>query len=116
VQLPTLLILVPVAIYVFSVDSMTVAVLFAIWSVIIGLSDNVLKPLLMGRGTDVPMLVIFLGAIGGFVLQGIIGLFVGAVVLSVGYTLFTSWLEEAEEEEGAEKEEDADPTAPTEFQ
>jgi predicted PurR-regulated permease PerM len=78
--------------------------------VIIGLSDSVLKPLLMGRGTDVPMLVIFLGAIGGFVLEGIIGLFVGAVVLSVGYTLFTSWLE------GAEKEEDADPTAPTEFQ
>jgi predicted PurR-regulated permease PerM len=72
--------------------------------VIIGLSDNVLKPLLMGRGTDVPMLVIFLGAIGGFVLQGIIGLFVGAVVLSVGYTLFASWLEEA------------DPTASTEFQ
>jgi predicted PurR-regulated permease PerM len=50
------------------------------------------------------MLVIFLGAIGGFVLQGIIGLFVGAVVLSVGYTLLTSWLEEA------------DPTASTEFQ
>jgi predicted PurR-regulated permease PerM len=104
VQLPTLLILVPVAIYVFSVESTVVAVFFAIWSVIIGLSDSVLKPLLMGRGTDVPMLVIFLGAIGGFVLQGIIGLFVGAVVLSVGYTLFASWLEEA------------DPTASTEFQ
>ena len=110
VQLPTLLILVPVAIYVFSVDSTTVAVLFVIWSVIIGLSDNFLKPLLMGRGSNVPTLVIFLGAIGGFVLEGIIGLFVGAVVLSVGYTLFTSWLEETE------KEEDADPTAPTEFQ
>ncbi len=113
VQLPTLLILVPVAIYVFSVDSTTVAVLFAIWSLIIGLSDNVLKPLLMGRGTDVPTLVIFLGAIGGFILEGIIGLFVGAVVLAVGYTLFTSWLEEAQKEEEAEA---ADPTAPTEFQ
>ena len=110
VQLPTLLILVPVAIYVFSVDSTAVAVLFAIWSVVIGLSDNFLKPLLMGRGTDVPTLVIFLGAIGGFVFEGIIGLFVGAVALSVGYTVFTSWLE------GAEKEENADPTAPTEFQ
>ena len=107
-------VLVPVAIYVFSVDSTTVAVLFAIWSAIIGLSDNVLNPLLMGRGTDVPTLVIFLGAIGGFVFEGIIGLFVGAVALAVGYTLFTSWLEEAEKEEEAEPA--ADPTAPTEFQ
>lgn len=108
VQLPTLLILAPVAIYVFSVNSMTVAVLFAIWSGIVGLSDNVLKPLLMGRDSGVPTLVIFLGAIGGFVLEGIIGLFVGAVALSVGYTLFTSWLEEAEKEQDA--------NAPTEFQ
>jgi predicted PurR-regulated permease PerM len=59
------------------------------------------------------MLVIFLGAIGGFVLEGIIGLFVGAVVLSVGYTLFTSWLEEEVREEDTDA---ADPTAPTEFQ
>lgn len=107
VQLPTLLVLAPVAVYVFSVSSTTVSVLFAIWAVVVGLSDNFLKPLLMGRGTDAPMLVIFVGAIGGFVLEGIIGLFVGAVVLAVGYTLFIAWLKQAAEEEQA--------TAPTEL-
>ena len=61
----------------------------------VGMSDNVLKPLLLGRGVEVPMLIIFMGAIGGFILEGIIGLFVGAVVLAVGYTLFRAWLEEA---------------------
>ena len=50
--------------------------------------------MLLGRGVDVPTLVIFMGAIGGFILQGIIGLFAGAVVLSVGYTLFKAWLED----------------------
>ena len=54
--------------------------------------DNVLKPVLLGRGAQVPIAVVFLGAIGGFVAMGIIGLFVGAVVLSVGYKLFLAWL------------------------
>jgi predicted PurR-regulated permease PerM len=58
------------------------------------MSDAFLKPLLMGRGVDVPMLVIFIGAIGGFVLSGIIGLFVGAIVFALGYKLFVLWLEE----------------------
>jgi len=56
------------------------------------MSDSFLKPLLLGRGLDVPMLVILLGAIGGMILSGIIGLFVGAVVLAVGYELFVLWL------------------------
>lgn len=97
VQLPTLLVLAPVAVYVFSTSPTTTFVLFAIWAGIVGLSDNFLKPLLMGRGIDVPMAIIFVGAIGGFVLEGIIGLFVGAVVLAVGYTVFTAWLKDAEE-------------------
>ena len=57
------------------------------------LSDNFLKPMLMGRGASVPVLVIFMGAIGGFMLEGIIGLFTGAVVLALGYTLFRAWRE-----------------------
>ena len=96
VQIPTLLILGPIIVYVFATSSTVVAVLFAIWSTAVGLSDNVLKPLLLGRGTDVPMLVIFMGAIGGFVHAGIVGLFVGAVVLAVGYTLFKAWLEDVQ--------------------
>ena len=61
---------------------------------LIGFSDNVLKPLLMGKGAKVPMLVIFFGAIGGFIFSGLIGLFTGAVVLSIGYKLMVQWIEE----------------------
>ena len=94
VQIPTLVLLVPIAVYVFYTSSTIVAVLFLIWVVVVGSSDNVLKPILLGRGVDVPMVVIFVGAIGGFVLNGIIGLFVGAVLLAVGYTLLTAWVAE----------------------
>lgn len=88
------LILVPAVIYVFATASTTTAVIFLIWCIIVGLLDNILKPLLLGRGVAVPMVVIFLGAFGGMFAMGIIGLFVGAVVLSVGYKLFLAWLEE----------------------
>jgi predicted PurR-regulated permease PerM len=52
--------------------------------------------MLLGRGVDVPMLVIFVGAIGGFLSSGIIGLFLGAVVLALGYKLFLVWLQQEE--------------------
>jgi predicted PurR-regulated permease PerM len=91
-QVPTILVLGPIMLYVFSVEATLPAVLFMIWGLLVGFSDNVLKPLLLGRGLDVPMLVILMGAIGGMIFSGIIGLFVGAVVLSVGYRLFTAWL------------------------
>jgi predicted PurR-regulated permease PerM len=54
----------------------------------------------MGRGVDVPMLVIFIGAIGGFILSGIIGLFVGAIIFALGYKLFLAWLNEDTQAEG----------------
>ena len=94
IQLPTLLVLGPIIVYVFSTTSTITAVLFAIWSVLVGVCDAFLKPLLMGRGVDVPMLVIFIGAIGGFAASGIIGLFVGAIILALGYKLFLAWLNE----------------------
>jgi predicted PurR-regulated permease PerM len=89
------LVLVPAVIYMFAIASTTKAVMFLVWCVIVGVMDNALKPLLLGRGVPVPMAVVFLGAIGGFVAMGIIGLFVGAIVLSVGYKLLQSWLEGA---------------------
>ncbi len=98
VQLPTLLIAIPLIIYVFSVESTLSAILFAVWMLVVGASDNILKPLLLGRGSSQPMAVIFLGAIGGFVLSGIVGLFVGAVVLALGYDLFMLWLNEGDAE------------------
>ena len=94
VQLPTILVMGPIIVYVFSTSSTLIAVVFAIWSVLVGISDTFLKPLLMGRGVDVPMLVIFIGAIGGFMRSGIIGLFVGAIILALGYKLFLAWLNE----------------------
>lgn len=92
VQLPPLLVLLPTIVYVFSEQSTTVAVVYMVWSILVGGSDTLLKPLLLGRGVDVPMLVILLGAIGGMIMSGIIGLFVGAVVLALGYKLFIAWL------------------------
>jgi len=100
-QLPSMLVLIPVIIYVFSTSSTVVAVLFMIWAVVIGLSDNVLKPLLMGQGSSVPMLVLFMGSLGGFMVSGILGLFVGAVVLSLGYTVFMAWIDEVHDEDVA---------------
>jgi predicted PurR-regulated permease PerM len=86
------LLLIPAVIYAFTITTTTKAVVFLIWCAIVGLMDNVLKPLLLGRGAVVPIAVVFLGAIGGFMSMGLIGLFVGAIVLSVGYKLVLAWL------------------------
>lgn len=88
-----MVVLVPAIIYVFAVASTTKAVIFLVWCIIVGLMDNILKPILLGRGAAVPMAVVFLGVIGGFMAMGIIGLFVGAIVLSVGYKLFLAWIQ-----------------------
>ncbi len=100
IQLPPLLILGPVAVYVFSTASTVPAVVFLIWAIIISGSDAFLKPLLLGRGVDVPMLVVLLGAIGGMMMMGILGLFLGAVILAIGYKLFMVWLGDAPSEGG----------------
>ena len=71
------------------------SVIFLIWCIIVGVMDNVLKPMLLGRGVAVPIAVVFLGAIGGFVVFGLIGLFIGAIVLAVGYKLFLAWLNQS---------------------
>ncbi len=92
VQLPTGIILFPIVAYYASVADGIGVILFGIWMVVVALSDNVLKPILLGRGSSQPMVVIFLGAIGGFILNGIVGLFLGAVVLALGYDLFILWL------------------------
>jgi predicted PurR-regulated permease PerM len=83
----------PVIIYMFYRADTLTAGLLAVWLILVMLSDNFLKPILLGRGAPVPMLVIFLGSIGGFISMGFIGLFVGAVILSLGFKLFQAWLE-----------------------
>jgi predicted PurR-regulated permease PerM len=89
---------IPIMIYMFSATDTLTAVLLAIWLVITLISDNILKPLLLGRGAPAPMLVVFLGAIGGFITSGFLGLFVGAVILTIGYKLFMVWLESSPKE------------------
>lgn len=94
-QLPPILILGFVAAYVFSVAQTTPAVIFLIYCILVSSSDALLKPLFLGRGMEVPMLVILIGAIGGMLMSGIIGLFVGAIILALGYELFIAWLNNA---------------------
>jgi predicted PurR-regulated permease PerM len=102
-QLPPLIVMLPVMIYVFSVADTTPAVIFAIYSVIVSASDGFLKPLFLGRGMQTPMLVILLGAIGGMISAGIIGLFIGAIVLALGYELFMEWLGKGAEAESGQQ-------------
>ncbi len=96
-QLPAALIFIPAIVYLWMGGdaSTTSNIVFSIYFVIAGLADNFLKPLLLGRGVDAPMPVILLGAIGGMVTAGIIGLFIGAVLLAVGYQIFMDWVEQA---------------------
>jgi len=104
IQLGVGLVVIPAIIYVFSTADTLVAVVFLVWGIFVTVLDNVLKPMFLGRGVPVPMAVIFVGAIGGFITSGIIGLFVGAVVLVIGYTLFLAWLGEIPTEDTAEAE------------
>lgn len=92
VQVPVVLVTLPAIIWAFSVKTTTVAIIFTVWSIIAGLSDAVLKPLMIGHGLEVPMPVILLGVIGGVMAYGLVGLFIGAVLLAVGWVLMMEWL------------------------
>ena len=72
------------------------ASLFLVWSIIVGALDNVLRPILIRKGADLPLLLIFAGVIGGLVAFGIVGLFIGPVVLGIAYTLLNEWISDAE--------------------
>ena len=92
IQLPPILVMGPVIFYVFTSASTVTAVLFLIFGLIVSVSDAFLKPLFLGRGVEVPMPVILIGAIGGMMMSGVVGLFVGAVVLALGYQLTIAWV------------------------
>lgn len=98
VQLPLIVIILPVTIYVFPELPTWGGVLFAVWMIFGSISDNFFKPMLLGRGMDIPMLIILIGSIGGMVAMGIIGLFIGAVCLAMGYQLFNLWVFTEQEE------------------
>lgn len=95
-QLPALIISLPAIAYLWGVgDAGTVVnVVLTAYFLIAGAADNVLKPMLLGRGIDVPMPVVLIGALGGMVASGIVGLFTGSVILSVVYQLYIEWAHE----------------------
>jgi predicted PurR-regulated permease PerM len=96
IQIGILPITIGVLIYIWTSGHTTAAILLTIWMIPVGFLDNILKPLMMGKGAPVPMLIIFLGSLGGFMFSGFVGLFTGAVILSLGYRLFDVWLKESD--------------------
>ena len=99
-QLPALVISVPAIAYLWAGGdaSATHNIIWTVYLLVGGAADNVLKPLLLGRGVDTPMPVILIGALGGMVSAGIVGLFVGAVLLAVGYEVFMDWVDSSKVE------------------
>jgi len=95
-QIPAALVTLPAIAYLwFGGDASTASnIAFTVYLFVAGLADNVLKPMLLGRGVDAPMPVVLLGALGGMVVAGIMGLFVGSVLLTVGYKIFMEWVKE----------------------
>jgi predicted PurR-regulated permease PerM len=94
-QLPATLITVPVIVFVIATQGVSaMTIIFSVYVFVAGLADNVLKPLLLGRGVAVPMPVVLIGALGGMVTGGVIGLFIGPVMLAVGYELFWRWVKD----------------------
>ena len=93
-QVPAVIVTIPAIIYLWASGGYGTgeAALYTVLLFVAGMADNVLKPLMLGRGVDAPMPVILLGAIGGLAAAGILGLFVGAVLLALGYQIFMSWI------------------------
>jgi len=86
------LVILGVIVFLFYTHGTLYAGLWTIYFIGVGFSDNILKPFLLGKGSQVPMLVLFLGVIGGFILYGFIGLFAGPIILSIGYKLILAWM------------------------
>ncbi len=83
----------PIVIYMFYTTDPVTATLLGVWLALIYFLEHLLKPILLGQGAPVPMPIIFIGVIGGFVAGGFIGMFLGAVLFSIAYKLFLVWIE-----------------------
>ena len=93
-QIGMLLLLVPAVIWVYWTGHPAWGTFLLVWSLVASLLDTVLRPVLVRRTADLPLLLIFAGVIGGLIAFGLIGIFVGPVVLAVAYTLLRAWLEQ----------------------
>jgi predicted PurR-regulated permease PerM len=97
-QIGSAIVLIPVIIWIWATKDFAVALPLTIYLLIVGFADNVLKPMLMGRGLSTPMLVIFIGVVGGMLAHGILGLFVGPIILAVAWQLMMAWIREEQGE------------------
>ena len=82
------------------------AIIYTVLLLVSGMADNVLKPLMLGRGVDVPMPVILVGALGGMATGGIIGMFVGATLLALAWQVVTGWVDESPDDKHPAREAD----------
>ena len=98
------LVLVPAVIWLFWQEHTAWAIVLLVMTVIIGALDNVLRPILIRRGADLPLLLILAGVLGGLLAFGFVGLFVGPVLLAVSYTLLDAWVAEQDHPHEAPRE------------
>jgi predicted PurR-regulated permease PerM len=96
VQIGGSIVIIPVIIWSWTFMSTSAAVLFTAYMLLVSVMDNVLKPFLMGRGAQAPMLAILVGVVGGALSFGLSGVFLGPIILSVVWTLFVAWVSEAD--------------------
>ena len=92
VQIGAAIVLFPVIIWIWIDKDFTTALLLTVFLGIVGILDNILKPLVMGRGLTTPTLVILVGVIGGTLAHGIVGLFIGPIILSLAWELTVAWI------------------------
>jgi len=93
-QIGSVIVILPVIVWIWATKEFTAALLLTVYLLIVSLADNVLKPMLMGRGLSTPMFVIFVGVMGGMLAHGIVGLFVGPIILAVAWELMVAWIGE----------------------
>ena len=94
VQVGVAPVLLPAVAWLYWTGSATSGTLLLVWTMLVIPIDNILRPILIKQGVDLPMLLVIAGVIGGLLAFGLIGIFVGPVVLAVAYTLFTAWIDD----------------------
>jgi predicted PurR-regulated permease PerM len=95
-QIGSAIVLFPVIIWIWTTKDFMAALLITIYLLVVGLADNILKPMLMGRGLSTPALVIFIGLLGGTIAHGIVGLFIGPIILAVAWELMMAWIRDGQ--------------------
>jgi predicted PurR-regulated permease PerM len=97
-QIGPLLVLVPSVAWLYWTSSVGWGTFLLVWTLVVGTMDNFLRPILIRRGADLPLLLIFIGVVGGLIAFGLIGIFVGPVVLAVAHTLLSAWVDDETDE------------------